>query len=430
MNYIKTDLNFTRIETTLVVTMVLATLVIFGHSVYKVMSPLGATDFHSYWYHGHYVRAGEDPYQAFFDGVVTENVPPAQPGLANTPANTAPLVLGLSIFSWLSWTQAKTLWMFINLCLTLLIPWLVIKLLPQQNSLTTFHKLLIFFVFFILQGTRIANWVGQTTLLVFFLMLSALLVAGKNKFLAGVLLGMALSKYSLAISVFLFLLLEREYLILIIGLVVQLLGVAIVSLIGNHTPLLTIGYYLRMIGHHTSLPGIHLATLFPANDQLTFIIAFVTFLAVVICLWIIGYQPGSKTADGDNEFTFAELHILSILTLWSLLAVYHRAYDTLVVIVFVSLLIYGLSKPSLWNITRKKRWGLRIFLIIFVGIMSIPGSIMGIVLPSNLMPTWYQIVSYTTTSTLIIAISISFWLLYQVSRTNYQMATELSSSKI
>jgi len=88
---------------------------------------------HSYWYHGHYVKAGEDPYQAFFDGVVTENLPPAQPGLANTPANTAPLVLGLSIFSWLSWTQAKTFWMFINLCLTLLIPGLVIRLLPEKT---------------------------------------------------------------------------------------------------------------------------------------------------------------------------------------------------------------------------------------------------------------------------------------------------------
>jgi len=114
--------------------------------------------------------------------------------------------------------------------LTKLIPGLVIRLLPEKNSLTGFHKLLIFFVFFILQGTRIANWVGQTTLLVFFFMLTALLVTRKNEFLAGILLGIALSKYSLAISVFLFLLLKREYLILIISLVVQVLGAAIVSL--------------------------------------------------------------------------------------------------------------------------------------------------------------------------------------------------------
>jgi len=261
-------------------------------------------------------------------------------------------------------------------------------------------------------------------------MLTALLVTRKNEFLAGILLGIALSKYSLAISVFLFLLLKREYLILIISLVVQVLGAAIVSLLGNYAPLLTIEYYLRMIGHHTSLPGIHLASLFPANDQLALIITFNTFLAVVIFLWGVGYQPRSKMPGAANGFTFAELHILSILTLWSLLAVYHRAYDTLIVIIFISMLIYGLSQSFLWNIAQRSQLGLKIFLIIFVSIMSIPGSIMGFVLPSNLIPTWCQIISYTTTLTLIVAVCISFWLFYNVSKTTYQKPTQLPLTEI
>ncbi len=48
--------------------MLVITLVVFWHSMGQTLSPLGATDFHSYWYHGHFVRLGENPYRAFFDG--------------------------------------------------------------------------------------------------------------------------------------------------------------------------------------------------------------------------------------------------------------------------------------------------------------------------------------------------------------------------
>ncbi|NKQ36716.1 MAG: hypothetical protein HF973_14020 [Chloroflexi bacterium] len=100
-----------------------ASIIFALFSVREVLLPRGSADFHSYWFSGHFLRQGTDPYQAFFDrrvpsvpvhyvdGLTTEQAPVAQPGLAITPANTAPITLLLSLFSWLSWPSAKLLWL-------------------------------------------------------------------------------------------------------------------------------------------------------------------------------------------------------------------------------------------------------------------------------------------------------------------------------
>src|SRR5215208_1804242 len=62
--------------------------------------PPGATDFHQFWYAGHFIFQGRDPYQAFFaeqqpdlpvhylDGVTVNQYPVAQPTLEVAPSNT------------------------------------------------------------------------------------------------------------------------------------------------------------------------------------------------------------------------------------------------------------------------------------------------------------------------------------------------------
>lgn len=397
-----------------IIMMVVITIVVFWHSIGQTLAPLGATDLHPYWYHGHYVRLGENPYKAFFEGLIVEGMPEAQPGLANIPANTAPFILLISVLSWLPWPQAKLLWMFLNLLFTLLIPILTIKLLPQQDVLSRFQKIMIFFIFFILQGTRIANWVGQATLFVFCLMLGTLLVRREHKILAGIMLGLALSKYSLAIAVFLFLLLKREYLILALSLFVQIAGIIFVSLLGGHSILLTINYYVRMVTHYSGYPGIHLASLFPANNLVAMLLALFSTLILGIYLWRMRHSVGSTIPGAEITLSFADWHLLSVLLLWTLLVVYHRAYDTLVIIVFVAMLIYGFAQPVSWKISPKARLGLGLFLLFFVGMMSIPSSVMGVVLPASFMPTWYQWVSYAMTLTLAATACIIAWLYARV----------------
>jgi hypothetical protein len=71
--------------------------------------------------------------------------------------------------------------------------------------------LVICFAFYGFVGTRVSVGTGQTTLFVFALMLGALLTMSKNWFASGIMLGFALSKYSVALPVFLFMLYEQKY---------------------------------------------------------------------------------------------------------------------------------------------------------------------------------------------------------------------------
>lgn len=410
--------EFSRRQGVVLAFMTLASLVVLAHSVMQVLSPGGATDFHSYWYYGHFVRMGLDPYQVYFEGVQAVQAPTPQPGLANTPANTAPLVLALSVFSWLPWEQAKVLWLLVNLALTLWIPGMVIALLPGREALTAFSRALLYFVFFALQGTRIANWVGQTTLLVFALMLGALLLRREHKVWAGVCLGFALSKYSLAMAVFLFLWLHREYLILALGVAVQALGVLIVSLLGGHSPLITLQHYVKMVERHAPLPGIHAASLAPGSSAFAAAVVLAAVLALILFYIYYGRQWKASPAEPGVRLSFMDLHALAFLLLWSLLAVYHRAYDTVVVIVFLSLFLVGLWGTFGWRLREGERKVLAGFVVVFVVVMSLPSSLMGFVLPAQVMPRWYAAVSYGTTGVLVLALAVTAWLLGRIQSCN------------
>ena len=66
----------------------------------EIPKPSSASDFHAYWYAGHFLIQGRDPYQAYingeqpslpvryWDGVTTRQYPVAQPELAMAPAYT------------------------------------------------------------------------------------------------------------------------------------------------------------------------------------------------------------------------------------------------------------------------------------------------------------------------------------------------------
>lgn len=421
------DMQYSSIASKIIIPLMgLIVLFILGNSITQSLAPSGSTDFHSYWYYGHFVRQGDDPYLAYFsqttptvpvqylDNIRTDTLPIAKPGLAHTPANTAPIVLLLSLFSWVSWESAKTIWMIINLTITLLIPWLVIHLLPDQKTFSFFQISLIFFSFFILQGTRIANWVGQTTILVFALMLGSLLLARKNRVLAGLMLGVALSKYSLAMAVFLFLCFKREYHLLIISIITQLGATLLISLLGNHSPLLTFNHYFKMIVHHTFLPGIHIGSLFAPESKWALILVALVSIVFFIQLWLNRTSFWDNHLARNGRLTFNEWHIFSSFILWSLLVVYHRAYDTLTVIIFITLMSYGLNQMAGWTISSGKKQVLLFFYFFFLAVMSIPASVMGIILPAHIMPVWYQVISNVTTVTLLTAFSVNLWLLHRL----------------
>ena len=392
--------------------MLLAAIVFAVHGIREVLLPHGSIDLHAYWYSGHFVREGLDPYQAYFedrlptlpvhyvDGVIDRQGPVVQSGLAITPAYTPFMVLLFSAFSFLSWPTAKVVWMVVNLLLVLIIPWLVLKLLPDGENLSNVSKLFLFLSFFCLQGTRISIWTGQASLIVFTLMLLTLLTLNKNPLIPGLFLGIALGKYSLALALVLFLFYKRRYIVIGVGVAWQLVGLVLLAFIGHVSPLGIIANNIRLLFYYTDFPGIHLASLFPDAP----ILAITAVLLMTVGVgWVLFKQYRAKS---DANEAILDFYAFTILILWSLLVAYHRAYDTAVVILFIALSLYELTHNNI-SLTQKKI-GV-VFLGIFIFTLSIPASLMGFILPANMMPLWYQLVSAAMTLVLLTALLISLW---------------------
>ncbi len=404
-------------------------LLSLGRAVSRYKGPQGGLDFHSYWYSGHFVRQGDDPYQAFFDhsqpqlpvaysdGPVVNQPPVAQPELVTTPANTAPLVLLLTAFSFFSWPAAKLAWFAINLASALAIPWLALKLLPA-GWMTTTQKSVIILSFYVFSGTRIATWMGQTTLFVLLLMLLSAVTWKRSWLWSGILLGLALSKYSLAFPVLLLALYRRKTRVVIAALGVQIAGaLAISAMSGTSLFDITKGY-LRMAEYHASLQGvacyqcIHLGSLITertlAVDAL--ILAGAGLILALFCYWLWRSSGG----QGEDEKAVIDILALSAFTQWVLVAGYHRSYDSEAAVIFVAAIVTLFSSSELSPRVAPWRHLILYFLIGFIFILALPGEIMDVLLPDELLDYWLRLLSIAMTVALTGGFVVSWLLLRQL----------------
>ena len=360
--------------------------------------PLGSRDFHQFWYAGHFVIQGRDPYEAYFareqpelpvqylDGFTVNEYPVAQGDLTIIPSNTPLMLLVLTPFSFFSWGVAKWIFLFINFILMFVTGWLVLRRIPFGGvKLSALDEVLIFLVYFDLSATRIAIENGQTTMFVFLLMLLAILYAERSWKMAGTALGIALSKYSLSLPIFLFFLYKRNFKILLLAITVQILGLLGLAAIVRSSPALLVMENFRLFFELFDQPGIHLARfvgIFTDNPILTEIPVFIMTLLVFIPLFL--WTRGR--ASGENAVL--DFHVLTILFAWTMLVAYHRMYDTLILIFFVVLAFKGLSDPSLWKLGKWGRMALLAFLAIAPLIWILPARIV-----DKLLPEYYGTIS-------------------------------------
>lgn len=351
-------------------------LFVLGYILNATLGEHGATDFHTYWYAGNFIQEGRDPYQAYFSG---ESLPVRQPGLEIAPSNTPPTMLLIYPFSYLPWMAAKILWMVCNFAFVFLIFRLVVFNLPIPGfPLDRLTQILIALLFFDLSATRIAIENGQVTVLVFLLIVSALVLADRAWLLAGFLLGLGLSKYSVALPVFLFLLYRREYRILGVAILTQFLGVALFSLLTGNPVAAIINEQVRIFFFIYNEPGVQLATLF-RGTPLALPAAIVMTLAVfgLLYAWLIHRQPARDLSP------LVDYHVLNILILWSLLVAYHRSYDVLMIIIFMVLAFQGLFHQSLWQLSQSTSRVLAAGLGGTLILLIIPPRIVDMILPGT-----------------------------------------------
>lgn len=393
-----------------------------GRIVSRTISPAGAGDFHPYWYQGHHLRQGVNPYDAFFtglpptppirylDGVTAESLPIAQSGLATIPTNTAPLSLLLFSFSFVSWPLAKMAWMVINVLLMLLIPWLALRLLPEPESFSLNQKLLFCLVFYAFSGTRVAVWLGQTSLLVLALMILSLAAARRSWLIAGLLLGFALSKYSLALPLLLYFIYARQWRVVVTGLATQAAGLFLLAALSHDSALILLTDYLSILQYVASDDnriGIQLGRWFPQiNGWLTAGLTVLVGWFVIVGSWRRDWPAAAKVASADKW------HIMAILSGWVLLAVYHGIHDSLALLFFVGLALYALTRPEWWNLSPNQQNILAILLTATAVIMGLPGEIVGVVMPAALVPIWQRSVDIAITLIVSLSLAASVWLFF------------------
>jgi hypothetical protein len=445
-----------------------------------VSADWGSTDFHAYWLAGHFLRANRDPYAAFLfarrpavpvpylDGTV-EAEAVIQPGLGNLPANTAPMTLLLAPLAWWSWPWAKGLWAAINLALALAIPWLALGLLPSRPP--PWARWATAFAFWSLVATRVAIGTGQTTLLALTAMLGALRLAWGPEGLrvalavggesigprasddprdplrpvdsqrersitlpdwrtlaAGLLLGLAVSKYSLALPAVLLLGWRGRWRILAIALAVQLFAYACMAWLPGGGWKETLNAYLILLQMHLPQEGVHAAAALGGGPRVSLVVGVLLSVVTVGTLWWrgkLGGRPMPQVAAraegvapdvGDMKVARARRSVrdpllLAVLALWTLLVAYHRIYDVTLVVLLLAPALAILAAPDAWQVTRDDRRVLAIFAVPGIALLALAGEgLLAAALPARWATDAADIARITTTRTLLGAWVVSLWL--------------------
>lgn len=359
----------------LIVLLAVYALMVFGYIIFGTLEAEGSIDFHAFWYSGQFILRGMDPYQAIFSDI---QLPMRQPGLEIRPSNSAPMLLVITLFSLLPWMEAKLVWLVANFLLSFLCFYLVERCIPfPGRSLDRSSRILIFLIFFDLSPTRIAIENGQTTLFVFALMVLSVLMAKRSWFLAGCLLGLALSKISVSILVVLFFLYHRNYRILATAVLFQILGFAAIALLSGNSIIQVLTEYLRLFISLSDQQGIHLAALMRGNPYAV-ILPIVMTLVIALCFYIWLFRD--KASQNVDARVF-DIHLLTIFTLWTLLVAYHRSYDALLLLFLIVLFFKSAYQVDVWGLSSQMRTVLTLGGGIGLALMIIPARIVDMFIP-------------------------------------------------
>lgn len=241
-------------------------------------------------------------------------------------------------------------------------------------------------------------------------MLIAIIEADRGWHISGISLGLALSKYSLSLPIFLFFLYKKKYKALLFAVFVQMVGVLALSEITKQSPVTIMYENVMLFFRLFDQPGVHLSRWFEflsANHLVAEVPVLVMTMLVFIPILFWTHRH-AKTASAYAR-DILDFHILTILLIWTMLVAYHRLYDTLVVIFFMVLFFKGLTDPNIWNLSNRQHRMLTTVMTILPLILILPARIV-----DKLLPEYYgRISDAVTTATLLLLLAISMFLLHR-----------------
>jgi hypothetical protein len=392
-------------------------LLSLARAIYLTAQATGALDFHPYWYYAHFVRAGINPYIAYeqqmllpeaahyLDGSVVAPEAVRQRQLAPIPANTASTLLISLLFTYFPWHLVKYGWFALNFVLLLVMPWLALRLLPRSLQLTQGLRWMAALSFWAIKGPRVALANGQPSILLFFLMIVTLLLRERYWLWAGLALGVALGKYSIALPVAFFLLLEGRIRLLIVAGGVQVASLlAVAALEGGSLWDTLLAYWHMVTIFSRGEQGVHLGYMlrdFPA------LALGLTVMGTLLTLWFTlrEWRRGLMQAD--------VLPINSLLALWTLVGAYHRPYDTMLALFFLIVILSALTR---WELPAQQVRRLGISWLVMLFFLCLPGEILGAFLAETHAERAGDIINAAVTVTLVIMWGVNLWLLPRVPR--------------
>lgn len=166
-------------------------------------------DLYHFWYGGQFLLQGKNPYielyqrkpleypNTEFDPTAALNQVKEKRWNVHIIPASAPIFLLMAPLSLLPWVSATLVWLFVNVSLGVLFVWIILRCF--ENKFPGLDGLLLISLFFSLICTRQVFELGQTSLIVAVFMWLSFMVLSRNEVLSGVLIGIAFSKFTVAL---------------------------------------------------------------------------------------------------------------------------------------------------------------------------------------------------------------------------------------
>jgi hypothetical protein len=302
--------------------------------------------------------------------------------------------------------------MVVNVAVVLCIPRLVLWSFPEYPSLSRAERWLVHLAFYAFVPTRVAVWLGQISLLVFALMLAVLWIRERSWLLAGICLGLALSKYAVTLPLVLLLLLRwrRTHVrILVTALFVQLAGILLIALRSGDSALRLLLDHVDVFlsfAYWTGAFGTQLGAILPAGIPLAVAGLLAALLVAALLSWWL--RQWKRLPVGLAPL--AGYHLWVVLVLSTLLVVYHSGYDVLMTVVFLPLGLYAVGHPDPWRLTTRQTRFLSAVVLLLVVMLILPGSIVNVVLSDAATQQWLDWVERGVTWTVVLVLGTAAWL--------------------
>jgi hypothetical protein len=330
-----------------------------------------------------------------------ENV---EPGLPNFPFIYPPAtMIVFSPLSTISWQLIKYFYFILNLTITICSLLLIAKIGKIQDSKKELFLLILWF--FSIKGCISGLLVGQLFYLSFFFCLLAIYFDIKHRpLLSSIFLALGLLKPTIAIPFVLYLLIKKRYVIFIYSILIfMILNLAVFVKL----PLHVIESYIECINQTTApggindysfqnkrffdLTSIHSIIFFITNSR-TAVSIISTILSLFLFIFILIKR---------DIYLKDSVYALIIFIFYSLLFIYHRIYDSLILSV-----IFMWLKPS--EFIKKIKWK-----ILFILPVLLPITGLVLKLKPNIPETIYYFMLLNVPISLVIFFLIIMIVPYQ-----------------